>query len=192
MKLQRLAMRMGAGLGLAIVSTCALAAQTMGPEMKPSDKDGNIHVPERYRSGYEYLGTWSIAGKTNGAEQLHVVYASPGATEAFRKDGQFPDGTVLVKEVYEATTTAMTTGPAVSHASDLKGWFVMIKDGRNSHSSNPLWGDGWGWSWFDAGAPKKTTSTNYRSDCLGCHTPAKGTDWIYTQGYPALQKSAGK
>jgi hypothetical protein len=38
----------------------------------------------------------------------------------------------------------------------------------------------------------KTTSTNYKSDCLGCHTPAKDTDWIYSQGYPTLQKSMSK
>jgi cytochrome P460 len=192
MKLQRFATRACTGLALAVTSAWALASQTAAPEMKPSDKDGNIHVPERYRTGYEYMGTWSIAGKTPGAEQLHFVFASPGATAAFEKDGKFPDGTVLVKEVYDATTAAMTTGPAVGHASNLKGWFVMIKDSKNAHAANPLWGDGWGWSWFDAGKPMKTTSTNYHSDCLGCHIPAKDTDWVYTQGYPTLQKSTSK
>jgi hypothetical protein len=51
----------------------------------------------------------------------------------------------------------MTTGN-VSHAKILKGWFVMLKDSKNSHPDNKLWGDGWGWSWFDAAAPSKTTS----------------------------------
>jgi Cytochrome P460 len=41
-----------------------------------------------------------------------------------------------------------------------------------------LWGDGWGWSWFDSGNPTKTTSTDFRDDCLGCHVPAQATDWI--------------
>ncbi len=27
----------------------------------------------------------------------------------------------------------------------------MVKDSKNSHPGNPLWGDGWGWSWFDRG-----------------------------------------
>ena len=191
MTLPRCAIRTCAAFGLAFAPVWAPAAQPAGPEMKPSDKDGNIHVPERYRMGYEYLGTWSVGGKTPGAEQLHFVYASPGATAAFRKEGKFPDGTVLVKEVYDAKTAAMTTGPAVSRADTLKGWFVMIKDSRNSHPANPLWGNGWGWSWFDAGKPMKTTSTNYHSDCLGCHTPAKDTDWTYTQGYPTLHENPG-
>jgi Cytochrome P460 len=64
----------------------------------------------------------------------------------------------------------------------------MIKDSKNSHPDNKLWGDGWGWSWFDAGNPQKTTSTNYKTDCLSCHVPAQASDWIYTNGYPPLQK----
>jgi hypothetical protein len=159
-----------------------------GAPVNASDDKGNIHVPENYRSAFEYLGTWSVAGKEPGAAELHFVYVSPGGADAYRRDGKFPDGTVLVKEVYEAATAPMTTGPAVSHASKLKGWFVLIKDSKGSHPSNPLWGDGWGWSWFDAGNTTQTTSTNYHSDCQGCHVPAKNTDWIYVQGYPNLHK----
>jgi hypothetical protein len=39
---------------------------------------------------------------------------------------------VLVKEVFETTTGGMTTG-TVSHAQALKGWFVLMKDSKNSH-----------------------------------------------------------
>jgi len=123
----------------------------------------------------------------SGAKQLHIVYASPGAVAAFRTTGGFPDGTVLVKEVFDAETGAMTTG-TVSHAKTIAGWFVMVKDSKNSHPGNALWGDGWGWSWFDAANPNKTTSTDYKADCQACHEPAKATDWIYSQGYPVLQK----
>ncbi len=64
----------------------------------------------------------------------------------------------------------------------------MVRDSKNSYPQNKLWGDGWGWSWFDAANSKKTTSTDFQSDCLGCHIPAKATDWIYVMGYPALKK----
>jgi hypothetical protein len=70
----------------------------------------------------------------------------------------------------------MTTG-TVSHAQTLKGWFILMKDSKNSHPGNKLWGNGWGWSWFDAGNPSKTTSTDYKQDCLPCHEPARATDW---------------
>jgi hypothetical protein len=115
------------------------------------------------------------------------VLASPGSVEAYRKDGRFPDGTVLVKEVFETATKEMTTG-TVSHAEKLKGWFVMVKDNAGRYRGHPLWGDGWGWSWFDAANPTKTTSTDYRLNCKSCHVPAKATDWIYVDGYPALKR----
>jgi len=76
---------------------------------------------------------------------LHVVYASPGTIAAYRKDGHFPDGTVLVKEVYKTTTKPMTTG-TVSSAGTLSGWFVMVQDDVGRFPENKLWGDGWGWS----------------------------------------------
>jgi hypothetical protein len=44
----------------------------------------------------------------------------------------------------------------------------MVKDNAGRFPGNKLWGDGWGWSWFDATNPQKTTS------------------WIYTRGYPVL------
>jgi hypothetical protein len=163
-------------------------AAASGAKTDAVDAGGNLHVPAGYLGKYQFLGTWSVANdEGKGAKQMHVVYASPGTVAAYRKDGRFPDGSVLVKEVYEATTAPMTTG-TVSHVQTLKGWFVMVKDDKNSHPGNMLWGDGWGWSWFDADAPMKTTSTDYKSDCLGCHVPAKGTDWIYIQGYPGLKR----
>jgi Cytochrome P460 len=148
---------------------------------------GDLHVPSNYRAAYEFLGTWAIAAdKGGGSRELHSVYATPGTIAAFHTSGHFPDGTVLIKEVRETSTAPMTTG-TVSHAETLKGWFVMVKDSKNSHPGNVLWGDGWGWSWFDAGNPTNTTSTNYRTDCLSCHVPAQATDWVYTSGYPTLK-----
>jgi hypothetical protein len=151
------------------------------------DGQGNLRVPSNYRAAYEFLGAWAIAAdKGLGSSALHTVYASPGTIAAYHTSGHFPDGTVLIKEVHETSTAPMTTG-TVSHAQTLKGWFVMVKDSKNSHPGNVLWGDGWGWSWFDAGNPTNTTSTNYRTDCLSCHVPAQATDWVYTSGYPTLK-----
>ena len=54
-------------------------------------------------------------------------------------------------------------------AGTFSGWFVMVKDNVGRFSGNKLWGDGWGWSWFDATNPQKTTSTGYTTDCQPCH-----------------------
>src|SRR5215510_14909359 len=177
---------------------------------KVVDASGNLRVPGDYRAAYQSLGSWAVAAdQGQGAKEIHVVYTSPGTIAAYRKNGHFADGSVLVKEVFEATTGAMnghfadgsvlvkevfeaTTGAmttgTVSHAQTLKGWFVLMKDSKNSHPGNKLWGDGWGWSWFDAANPSKTTSTDYKADCLPCHQPARATDWIYVGGYPPLRR----
>jgi hypothetical protein len=60
------------------------------------------------------------ADQGKGSKELHVVYASPGTIAAYRKHGRFPDGAVLVKEVFETATGQMTTG-TVSHAENLEG-----------------------------------------------------------------------
>jgi len=154
------------------------------------DARGNMKVPEGYRTSYEYLGTWAVAADDGkGSKELHTVYASPGTIAAYRSTGRFPNQTVLVKEVFETKTASLTTG-TVNHAAaeSLKGWFLMVKDERAQFPDNKLWGEGWGWAWFDAGAPGKSTSTDYKSDCLACHAPAKQTDWLYVQGYPPLRR----
>src|SRR5713101_1769905 len=48
------------------------------------DAQGNLHVPSDYRAVYEFLGTWAIAAdKGVGSSELHIVYATPGATAAY-------------------------------------------------------------------------------------------------------------
>jgi hypothetical protein len=138
-----------------------MAGSSNGPKAEAvDDAAGNLHVPDAYRTAYQSLGSWAVAAdQGQGSKELHLVYASPGTVNAYRNDGHFPDGAVLVKEVFQAATGPMTTG-TVSHAETLKGWFVMMRDNNGRHPGNALWGDGWGWSWFDAANPSKTTSSD--------------------------------
>jgi hypothetical protein len=151
------------------------------------DKDGILHKPADYRDRYQALGVFSVAD-LNGAVDLHYTYAPPGTAEYYRKNGKFADGTVLVKEVFGTDHGQMTTGE-VHWAKGTKVWFVMIKDEKGRYPGNPLWGDGWGWALYKSDAPDKQVATDYKKDCLGCHVPAKTTDWVYVQGYPVLKSS---
>ena len=187
------------GLGLLFLVSLAAVAQTarsgssspatsVSENSQAVDASGNLRVPANYRATYQFLGSWAIAaGQSQGSKEIHTVYASPGTITAYHENGRFPDGSVLVKEVFQTATGPMTTG-IVSHAQELKGWFVMIKDSKDSHPGNKLWGNGWGWSWFEAANPSKTTSMDYKVDCLGCHIPARNSDWVYVGGYPALER----
>ena len=148
------------------------------------DKEGNIRKPTDYRDRYENLGTYTVLDPKG--DQMHVTYATPGTAAYYRKTGKFPDGAVLVKEIYGTDHAQLTTGDA-HWASGIKVWFVQIKDEKNRYPDSKLWGDGWGWALFKADAPDKQVATDYKKDCLGCHVPAKSTDWTYIQGYPVLK-----
>jgi hypothetical protein len=192
-KVSKTKVKTAAGIVLAgILGLIAIAANgQMSAAVKVQtavDAAGNLRVPTAYRTTYESLGSWAVAAEQGqGLKELHAVFASPGTIDAYRKDGRFPDGTVLVKEVFQTAIGQMTTG-TVSHADALKGWFVMMKDSKGNHPDNKLWGNGWGWSWFDADNRAKTTSTDYKANCLACHIPAQASDWIYVGGYPPLKR----
>ena len=158
------------------------------------DPEGNITLPLEFRRSWAFLGTWSIAesdvdsasqASGHGAAGLHNVYVQPDAIEAYRKTGAFPDGTTLIKELLKATTGAMTTG-TVSWGYEVEGWFVMVKDDVGRFPDHALWGDGWGWVLFNASAPTIPVTSNYKTECTGCHIPARKDDWVYVRGYPVL------
>ncbi|NKB59011.1 MAG: hypothetical protein GKS00_22010 [Alphaproteobacteria bacterium] len=147
--------------------------------------NGTITVPRvDYRKDWAFLGTYTAdGGKGIG---FHSVYSQRETVAHYRKTGVFPDGAVLVKELYDTKSGDLTTG-AVRWASGLVGWFVMVKDSKGRFGENLLWGDGWGWAFFKADAPDKTTTKDYKTECLACHEPVRATDLSYTQGYPTLK-----
>jgi hypothetical protein len=175
-----------ATVGVALASGVALAQSGVADGFESTvDETGAISLPDvDFRADWTMLGTYSIAGE-EGAEGLHVVYTQPGVAQFYRDTGSFPDGAVLVKELLGTTTEELTTG-TVSYAADPSGWFVMVKAATPRFEDNPLWGDGWGWAYFDAEDRTTTQTMDYKAECKGCHIPARKTDWVYVRGYPVL------
>ncbi len=176
------------GVGLAGVLTAALMVSPVIAHEGFSryvDEQGNISFPEGFRTNMVHLGSWFVpAGDASG---FHDVYTEKATAEAYRSTGKFPDGATLVKELRASNEGSYTTGQGVSYATDgLKQWFVMIKDTKGRFGDNPLWGDGWGWALFKPDDKAKNVATKYKTDCLGCHIPAKANDWVYTEAYPTL------
>ena len=99
-------------MSLALLAVClqpGVTAATKGSRTERGvDANGNLRVPVDYRTAYQFLGSWVVAAdQGQGSKEIHVVYASPGTIATYHKDGRVPDGSVLVKEVSEATTVAM-------------------------------------------------------------------------------------
>ncbi|CAM2070139.1 Cytochrome P460 family protein [Sulfidibacter corallicola] len=174
-----------------LLATVILTMTAMAPHADLSDRTydtwvtdrGEISLPRDFRKDFAHLGSWFVP--EGDASGFHDVYTQPEAVAHYRKTGTFPDGAVIVKELRANSGKPMTTGHPEWANDTLKQWFVMVKDGKNRFPGNASWGDGWGWALFQPGK-KGNQSTNYKSDCLGCHIPAKATDWIYVEGYPTL------
>ena len=177
------------------IATGAPPSQPNGSTEKSTDtfspyvtKDGDISLPKIYRETFLHLGSWAVAKKPDQPVfEMHNVYAPLENIRAYRKDGRFPDGAVLVKEITNVSSDKLTTGQS-SWSTDNKVWFVMIKDSKGRFPGNDLWGDGWGWALFKAKEPARNVATDYKTDCLSCHFPAKQDDWVYIRGYPFLKK----
>lgn len=192
--------RSAAAVAAAIAAAAGIGAawsQSAGPDIADGyalavDEAGAIRVPAvDFRADWTLLGSWIVAGGEEvdgqaGALGVHVTYTQPGVAEHVRETGEFPDGAVLVKELLSAETQTMTTG-VISHATELEGWFVMVKDAEGRFPGNGLWGDGWGWAYFTPDAPETTITEDYKVECLECHVPAQDTDWVYVWGYPVLK-----
>lgn len=167
------------GFGLC---TTAIGEEAFSPYV---NHRGDIAFPAGFRTSMVHLGSWFVP--TGEASGFHDVYAEEDAVLAYRKIGRFPDGATLVKELRVADAGDYTTGKDVIYATnEVKQWFVMIKDSKGRFPDNPLWGEGWGWALFQPAAPAKNVAVDYKTDCLGCHVPARDQDWVYTEAYPTL------
>lgn len=177
-----------AGLGcLVLVLTQAFyfsvdAQESFSPYV---DDRGGISMPIDYRIGWAFLGTWSVSAGEDIASNklLHHVYTLRDVVEAYNRDGEFPDGAVLVRELLNTETRFMTTS-TVSRGGVIEGIFIMVKDSQNRFADHSLWGNGWGWALFDPEGMLKTK--NHKAECLCCHMPAKYTERVYSEGYPLL------
>ena len=177
-------------LGACVVLTTILLTSTLYADEGFSeyvDQQGNIEFPTGFRDSMVHLGSWFVPD--GGASGFHGVYTEKATVEAFRKTGKFPDGATLVKELRVSTAGDYTTGQSVSHeTTEVKQWFVMIKNTQGRFNENLLWGDGWGWALYKPDNTAKNLANDYKNDCLGCHVPARETDWVYTEAYPTLNE----
>ena len=176
----------GIGVVSALIAGLSLPAIAAGEGFSPYvDDKGNISFPSGFRTNMVHLGSWFVP--EGGASGFHDVYTEKESVVAYRKTGRFPDGATIVKELRASEAGTYTTGSNVSYATDgLKQWFVMIKDEKGRFQNNPVWGDGWGWALYKPDDRGTNVASSYKSDCLGCHVPAKTDDWVCIEAYPTL------
>ncbi len=101
---------------------------------------------------------------------VHNTFANPAALEAMKAGKPFPDGAVLVLDLFEDGGTAGKPSEGTH-----KGVFVMHKDAK----ANPTTG-GWLFDEFKGDAKDKGVVTDGKKQCYSCHATRKKTDGVYS------------
>jgi len=102
---------------------------------------------------------------------IHHLYANPKAIKGY-KAGKFPDGSVIVFDLLEASRSDNT----VTEGSR-KVLGVMHKDAKKYAATG-----GWGFEGFGGGdQSKRVVGANAAGTCFGCHAPQKDHDYVFSR-----------
>ena len=166
---------------------CALLlASAVAAEQPRFTAENQLLLPKDYRE-WVFVGSSLGMSYNEGAaapkkENFHVVYLQPAAWKHFQKTGEFPEGTVLMMEVYSAGQRE-SINRAGSFADKFLRVEAAVKDSKRFDGA---------WAYFDFGGPAadeglKQRSTAFAKDrCWACHNEHAETDNVFTQFYPRL------
>jgi hypothetical protein len=169
------------------------------------DSSGKMKLPTGYRKWVFVGAPLTPEGLNNGKfncdqpggctksnfPEYHHVYIEQKNVDAYLKTGDFPEGTVIVKELTRVLNPTFPDGSRTEPSGrgyfngELNGIDVSVKDRKRFSKSN-------GWGYFTFGhhplpyAP--TAPESPVSECAGCHIAnVAKTDMTYIQFYPLLR-----
>lgn len=155
--------------------------------------DGELVLPQGFRE-WVFLGAPLTPHGLNdgkaGFPEFHHVYINPDAYAVYRTTGQFPEGTVVAKELvllqkgdYKDGSKNAPSGRGY-FAGEFQGMDVMVKDSSRFGKTN-----GWGFFNFGHHAPPyaKAAGAAPAESCAACHSANADKDMVFTQFYPILR-----
>jgi Cytochrome P460 len=185
----RLAMAIGAVLTIVGIGLPQQRGQR-GPKFT---EDGKLVLPTGFREWIFIGGPVTPNGLNNGKAlfpEFHYVYVEPENFRYYQQHGNFPDGTVLVKELVLTEGGKYPDGSLDSPSgrgyfpSSLHGADVMVKDSKRFADTH-----NWGFFTFGHQAPpyQPTASVKSVGECAYCHIASVAkTDMVFVQYYPSL------
>src|SRR4051812_43004418 len=177
----------------AFVITAAAIAQTKHGSAPVFTKDGDLVLPTGFRQ-WTFMGGPITPNSLNNGEapfpEFHDVYIERENLLYYQHHGNFPEGTVLVKELVLTQKGKYADGSIDSASgrgyfpSELHGIDVMVKDSIRFANTNK-----WGFFTFGHHAPPYTSRAEEMSaaQCASCHIAGVAkTDMVWVQYYPLL------
>ncbi len=139
---------------------------------KPAPTPNGIEMPE----GYKDWRLISVAHRTDN-NTVRAILGNDAAIAAVRagKTNPWPDGAILGKLVWKATTSK--TWEKATVPGDFVHAEFMHKDSKKYASTG-----GWGYArWVGMDLKPYGKDANVAQECVACHTPVKSQDWVFTQ-----------
>jgi len=201
------------GLGLTASAVYLVAAKPVAAQTEQSsvvfNADGTVQVPTGFRKWVFVGAPLTPEGLNDGKyncnqpggctrsnfPEYHHVYIEQKNVDAYLKTGEFPEGTVIVKEL---TRVLNPTFPDSSRKEPSgRGYFngqyngidMTVKDSKRFAKTN-------NWGFFTFGHHPlpydKTSAERPVAECAGCHIAnVANTDMTWIQFYPLLRDKPG-
>ena len=125
-----------------------------------------------YPNGWQNWATIAVSHRTDN-NTLRVILGNEVAVKAVRtgNTNPWPNGAILGKVVWK--DTQLENWKAATAPGELVHAEFMFKDSEKYRASH-----GWGWArWVGLGQKPFEKGMDV---CIGCHTPVKDRDWVFT------------
>lgn len=178
---------------LILSANCLIASFAFADNKDFVIKDGKMQRPTGYRE-WIYVGAPITpndmnSGKANFPE-FHSVYIDPTSWAHYKKTGEFPDGTVMIKEMAAVGSKVATSGNGY-----FMGEFAGLEATVKSAKHFPKEPGNWAFFSFSTEGHKslkKEAAALPTASCNACHDAAAADDFVFTQYYPVLRAAKGK
>jgi hypothetical protein len=198
------------GASLFLVSARPVAIAQAQQSSVVFNADGTVQVPTGFRKWVFVGAPLTPEGLNDGKfncdaggmnctrsnfPEYHHVYIEQKYVDVYLKTGDFPDGTVIVKELTRVLNPTFPDGSRKEPSG--RGYFngayngidMSIKDSKRFAKTN-------GWGYFSFGHHpmpyEKTAAEKPAAECAGCHIAnVAATDMTYIQFYPLLRDKPG-
>lgn len=156
--------------------------------------DGKLNRPDNWRE-WIYVGTPVTPNELNDGKaafpEFHNTYIDPWSYRSLKQTGEFPEGTMIAKELVSVGAKAAVSGNGYFQG-EFQGLEIAVKDTKRFRSEPG------GWAYFSFGHQKQYAHTATKfptAKCNSCHEASAATDFVFTQYYPVLRSAlaeAGK
>lgn len=151
---------------------------------------GELQRPEGYRE-WVYVGTPLTPNDLNPPEaafpEFHNVYIHPGDFAHYKATGDFPDGTIIIKELVLVGAQQAVSGKGY-FMGEFTGLEATVKDSKRFKDEPGHW------AYFSFGHsyPLAETAAAFpTAACNACHAASAAQDFVFTQYYPVLRSARG-